>query len=334
MNWNRVVSDKFAVGAGFRLDRDVFKDPNDFRQLNSQVRVTANAAYAFQLSEWQLIAGAQLGFGQRKNESESGGSTNESKDDLFSARFRLSSPIQLYQSDLFLVPNAGYRYSTKSGENQDINTGTIFFGLDMNVSIPCDSWWYDEDVDLDRDNRYTPGTQMWSSGTKLRVNLGDVTNKFSGGGQSDENRNRVTGRVNYFYYPLDDFAIGAKAGFNSDTRSQKDSDFKVTNTSLSFMPMLRWHPLKTGCWNDVYVEGGGGFISSKNTTKGGSSSESKQNTVAADGGIGTFIGLAQDFYLNPSVRYVWTSTKDPDDSDDLKLEETGVQVEVQLTYSF
>ncbi len=332
LQWNRAVTDKVGVGARDRADQNILKDDNDGRFLGREWTFSVGGDYVFDLGgDKQLITGFQVGYGQINNKSEFNGNENESKDDLIIAGVNVAYPIQLYQSDLFIVPKAGYRFRNQSGDNQDIDTHSFFAGFDLYSSIPCQGWWYNEGVNMKEEYRYTPGTQMWGSGTKLRYKRSNITSDFVSGGQGEETENRFLVGVDYSYYVAKNFSLGGRASFNTTTTSDDNSDFKTTSTNFEVVPRLRWHFAK-GWWNDVYLEGAGGFSSSKVDNNG--SSENKVNTVIAEGGLGKFWPLTPNLFLNSTVRYAYNKSEDPDDSDEQELERTGLQVSLRLNYSF
>ncbi len=334
LQWNRAMSDNIGVGARDRADQNIFKDDADSRNLNREWTFSVGGDYAIDLGgDKQLITGFQIGYGQINNKFEFSGNESESKDDLVVAGVNVAYPVQLYQSDLFVVPKIGSRYRSQSGDNQDINTLSFFAGLDLYSSIPCQGWWYNEGVNMKEEYRYTPGTQMWGSGTKLRFKRSDITSDFVSGGESEETQNRFLGAVDYSYYFAKNFAVGGRAKFSTSTISDDNSDFERTFTEWELVPRLRWHFVQEHWWNDVYLEAAGGIHRSK-IDDNGSNDENKVNTVIAEGGIGKFWALTPNLLLNSRVQYIYNKSEDPDAIEEPEEESTGWQVSVTLNYSF
>jgi hypothetical protein len=281
-----------------------------------------------------LVADAGVAFGQVKDVSENGSSEFEIKDDLFAIRGKVGMPVQLYDSELHLFPFVGYEYNKTSGEEDDFNENKAVFGLDLYSSVPCNGWWFNQGYEPNKQFRYTSGTQMWGNGTWLSGYFGTESVESSGF-DFDTNVAGVDLGVNYSYYIQERLAVGVRASLGWDRSSPKDSDTKSSFTDLSLAPLVRWHPLDSESGADYYVEGSGGFVTSKSTfDSGSSSSDNKLNGFAASIGVGKFMYLNEFLSLNPMVSYNLLSTKDPDSSDDLKLETKGLQVSVGLNYSF
>ena len=337
LNWNRALTDNVGVGATDEAQRSVSKnDDFDFKNVITSYEFGVGGAYAFDLGGRQLIADGKVGFGRVKSVTENGTAEIEDKDDLFSIRGRVGMPLQLYDSELHLVPYVGYEFDKRSADETDFKDNVAVFGLDLYSSIPCNGWWFNEGYEPNKQFRYTSGTQMWGNGTWLKGQFGTETVDTGGFGEFKTNVAGVALGTNYSYYIQERLALGVRAGFDWSRTSPKDFDGKTTFTAISVAPLVRWHPFGSESGADYYLEGSAGFLTSKGTVDpgSGSSSESKLNGFTAQAGVGKFIYLNEVLSVNSFVGYSCQSTKDPDDTDDRKLVTEGVQFRFGLNYSF
>ena len=336
LNWNRALTDNVAVGATDQAQRSVFKnDDADFRGVNTSFQFAAGGAYAFDVGNRQLIADAKFGFGRVKDVSESGTSEVENTEDIFGIRGKVGMPFRLYDSELHIVPFVGIEYDKISGDGSDLTTTQGVLGLDLYSSVPCNGWWFNEGFEPNKQFRYTQGTQMWANGTWLRINFGTENLEFNPSGEFENNILGANIGANYSYYIQERLALGVRANLGWNRSSPKDSDLKTTFTDLSITPLVRWHPFADESGADYYLEGSGGILTSKSTVDSGSgSSDNKINGFTANVGIGKFVYLNEFLSLNPFVSYNYISTKDPDSTEEFKLETKGFRASIGVNYSF
>ena len=316
LNWNKGLSSRWGLGGELYFRASAVT--SDFGRSNSEsYGGWLNASYGFQIKGQQLISMAQVGY-QRS-------STNH-----YSGSLKLAYPVVLKNSNIFLMPSVGYRYMLVDRFSGNSHSRSILLAVDLFTSVPKGQWWSGEASLVDTEQRYTKGSQIWGSNSRMEVEFNYNHNDLEDRDDLNTKHRSFYLSANYFYYLLDGMAVGAEVGLNFSVSPDNDLRARSTGQSYSLLPYLRWHPLNGGWLGNVYLEGGAGLSYSKSKSEFGSS---ESTSLTAEGGLGVMLALARSVYLNPSLRYRWRTWLNLDD-DEESLKTKNLQLSVALNYTF
>jgi hypothetical protein len=256
---------------------------------------------------------------------------------LFGFGAEVGFPIQLVTgSNTYLVPQFGWHHTTyKYGDNKEKNSqvtlGLNFQSYLFDKEIKCDS---KQGHSLSK-NWYKAGSSYIGYYTRGSLDIGSTkTEDIQLPNGYKENFTNTDLKLNYVYYPIDYFGVGAGISFmNQVQKSDNNSNnSKTSYSAFSFMPQIVGHIPAENCFRNMFLQAEGCFGSQKYEYAFSSSSSEKYSLS----GYGVYLGynaaFAEHLAFTTMAGYKSRTTKNKDSDD--KYKERGISIRSGIRFFF
>jgi hypothetical protein len=265
------LTDHFAIDLAYRHSKYVEK--NGYKDKSSSDMVFVGGMYGGQIQNFNLQAYTGVGLGMSKY-YQNDNYTEKDMDFLY--LIEVESPINISGSCRgYLTPGIGYGYyrSSWKGEegNEMYNPGGvstdshIFFDIDLTFFMPRSDFYCDiEDRCSQSTGMYKKGLNMFGVESLLDFEIGGYKTDYDeteGSYYTDykESYSCFDFDALWYYYVLNNFAVGLDLDVDFDHYKDKEDDFNYRSSEFIFIPSLMYNLPLDGCLNNMFVNGGFGF---------------------------------------------------------------------------
>ncbi|HYM93795.1 MAG TPA: outer membrane beta-barrel protein [Chitinophagaceae bacterium] len=336
VEWNRFVVNNFAIGARFSAGWSgdhLTSSDNLTRDWSAYVNFTYGKPVT---DNFNLYARIGVGYGMNKDITKSPSSTITDKTNEYEFKVGIGAPIRLYPGgNTYITPRITYGYSNNKFDggkqtNSDINIGLNFESYLDCIEMICDCH---HSFSLSR-NMYQQGHSYIGYYSKGMFDLGSsrlTYDNISGNNESNNTDGHI--KFGYSYYVANNFAIGSRVGFSTQSQKDKNTDNKSTRTRFDFNPTLTFNLPTTGGWNNAFLQTYGGVGSETDkTTTGTNTITTKYSTSNYGFGIGYNDFFANRLSFTPIIGYEWNSSKNKDTNVKNKNHGLYLQMGVQMHF--
>lgn len=328
---NYFIIDHIAVG--MEIDADLLKTVDVISKdehVDNSWMVYGNVRAQTQFSPgFNGYAQAGVGIGKASFKDSYMGNSTSHSDNLFGIKVEVGAPIALYgNSFAHVTPFVSYnRNTSKHDDFKDTESG-VRIGARLEAYLGCGDMSCDmrQGFRLSKD-RYKKGSSFIDYSTFGFVEFGKASSSYSGGSGTTNEQNYSNNMLGlqYQYYIVDNFAVGAGFQYGHNSIKNKASDNKNTWSSYLVSPTITYNFPGSNCWNNFSLEGSVGFGSTKSENKVGNFTNTEKHTVFNYG----FNFCYNDFFakkiaLTPKLGYQWGSIKESDADDDEKVSTRGI----------
>lgn len=346
------LTDHFALDVGYYHSKEVLKNSVDFKDGSDMVYL--GGLYGGTVQDVNLQGFAFVGLGASRYMYSEDYTEKSTEIDFM---IGLESPISLSGScNGLLTPRIGFYYSHCSwkgdeGNEMDYpggvtNSKSLIVDLDVTFFIPRSDLFCDlRQKCSSSSGMYTKGTSLLGTKSLLGFKFGGAKTDYdeTDGSYSTDYENTFSSYyfdALYYYYLIENLALGFDVGFSCSGDKFKDSDEKYKVRRFLLTPGIMYNLPADGCLNNLFVNGGIGFgLEREVDTYDDYESKSGNNILAWNLGVGYNYFFTKYLSLTPRLYYDWQSFKPTDSGDNgsrstVKYTESGLIVAFGLNYCF